>query len=296
MNAYIDIIDEQFIEPTTTFCGIVNPAPVVTVAQKSKGTYTIPYIRIVEGTIFTDQTMFDILQEENIQVVCNGVTVFTKCKSEIDNFKTIENPSDYYNLYDADSKQALDNKLIAYEPFNNEMLSEMVYLTNTEEYHRLYEDVDTIAGVASGDRVAKIAYDNKIKNIIFYDYSYLSIKLQQSLIHSTNVEEVYIAWMKFLTTGQRPITIDDIKSLDIDSIQKYYDYLKRCKVSYMVCDIRKPKQLQNLLDECDENTALWLSNVYYYASSLYTDKEELFEMIDDSGVTVLPHIRVLYEG
>lgn len=291
MNVYIDTVNEQFLKETITFCGIVNPIKETFVAKKSNGEYSFPYIRISEGTIFAGETMFKILEQENIRITSAGNIVFEKQTTDSD-FLVINDPKDYHNLYNSADKESLEEKLKQFEPDNNEM----IYYSNTEEYQKLPSSFDKIVGVASGDMVARWAYEHEIKNIDFYDYSFLSLKFQRQLVDSSNVKEVFLNYMKLLNTGQRPATIDDIRSLDFDSMQIYYDYLKNCNVSYGVCDIRDPLQLKSMLGYCDKNTAVWLSNVYYYASSLNTNKDPLFNLLDNSTAYILPHTRVLYEG
>jgi len=291
MNVYIDIVDEQFLKQTTTFCGIVNPIKETFTAEKSNGKYSFPYIRITEGTVFAGETMFKILEQDNIRITSAGKIIFEKHTTNSD-FLVINDPKDYHNLYDNKDKASLEEKLKKFEPDNNEM----IYYSNTEEYQKLSGSFDKIVGVASGDMVARWAYEHGIENIDFYDYSFLSLKFQKQLVDSSNVKEVFLNYMKLLNTGQRSATMDDIRSLDFDRMQIYYDYLKNCNVSYGVCDIRDPLQLKSMLGYCDKNTAVWLSNVYYYASSLNTNKEPLFNLLDNSPACILPHTRVLYEG
>jgi hypothetical protein len=291
MNVYIDTITEQFLKQTITFCGIVNPIKETFTAKKSSGDYSFPYTRIVEGTVFTEETLFKILEQDNIRIISAGSTVFEKHSTDAD-FLIIHDPEDYHNLYNKTDKERLEEKLKKFEPNNNEM----IYYSNTEKYQRLPRSFDKIVGVASGDMVARWAYEHDINNIDFYDYSFLSLKFQKQLVDSNDVKEVFLNYLPLLNTGQRSATMDDIKQLDFDKMQTYYDYLKNCNVSYGVCDIRDPLQLKSMRGYCDENTAVWLSNVYYYASSLNTNKEPLFKMLDNTPAYILPHTRVLYEG
>ena len=228
----------------------------------------------------------------SIQVELEGETIFRKHTNTSLDITIIEDPDDYINLYDQQDNEKLESLLRNFEPENNDM----VYYTNTEEYRPLQENYKKIVGVASGDRVARWAYESKIKEVEYYDYSFSSLKFQKSLIASNSVKDVYKKYIDILHTGQRKATEQDLENIDFDTIQEYYDYLKECKVNYGVCDIREEWQLKSLLSYCDNETALWISNIYYYASSINVDTTNLFKILDQSSAKVLPHTRVLYEG
>lgn len=291
MKVYIDIVDKRYLKESLTFCGIINPINCEFTVFPYGVQSQIPFMTIKEGTIFTHQTMFRILQEDNIIVVVNDETVFRKQRN-MGECIVINDPIDHFDMYQEDEKKMLDKLLLKFEPENNDM----VYYSNTEEYKSLSGKFDKIVGVASGDMVARWAYESKITNVEYYDYSYLSLKFQKKLINSNDIREVYYDYLPILNTGQRKATMEDLRDLDFDRMQVYYDYLKNCEVEYGVCDIRDPNQLRSLLTYCDRKTALWLSNIYYYASSLSTDKQLIFSMLDQSPATILPYTRVNYEG
>ena len=293
MNLYIDTLDETHLKETLTFCGIINPIQEKFIVKPyTKQSHGLPFMVIKEGSIFTNDTLFKILETKNIKVIVSGETIFRKHTNTSLDITIIEDPDDYINLYDKQDSKKLESLLQRFEPEHNDM----VYYTNTEEYKPLQEPYKKIVGVASGDMVARWAYESKIKEVEYYDYSFLSLKFQKSLITSNSVMDVYIKYLDILHTGQRKANEQDLENIDFDRIQKYYDYLKECKVNYGVCDIREGWQLKSLLSYCDDETALWISNIYYYASSINVDTTNLFNILDQSSVKVLPHTRVLYEG
>jgi hypothetical protein len=293
MHVYIDILDEKYLSQTLTFCGIINPIKEkFLVKSYSEQSLKLPYIVIKEGSIFTQDTLFKILSTDNVKVISNGETILTKHTNTNLDITIVEDPDDYFDFYNKEDKEELTLLLEKFEPENNDM----VYYTNTEEYKPLQGSFNKIVGVASGDMVARWAYENKIKTVEYYDYSFVSLKFQKSLITSNSVKDVYENYLNILNTGQRKATEEDLKDVDFDRIQKYYDYLKDCTVNYGVCDIREAWQLKSLLSYCDSETALWISNVYYYASSLNVDTTNLFKVLDQSPVKVLPHTRVAYES
>lgn len=293
MHVYIDILDEKYLSQTLTFCGIINPTnEKFLVKSYDKQSQKLPYIVIKEGSIFTQNTLFKILSNDNVKVIANGKTILTKHTNTKLDINIVEDPDDYFDLYNEEDKKELTLRLQKFEPENNDM----VYYTNTEEYKPLQGNFDKIVGVASGDMVARWAYENKIKNVEYYDYSFLSLKFQKSLITSNSVKDVYENYLNILNTGQRKATEEDLRDIDFARIQKYYDYLKDCTVNYGVCDIREAWQLRSLLSYCNSETALWISNIYYYASSLNVDATNLFMLLDQSPVKVLPHTRVEYES
>jgi len=293
MHVYIDILNEKYLSQTLTFCGIINPTKEkFLVKSYSKQSHKLPYIVIKEGSIFTQDTLFKILSTDNIKVISNGETILTKHTNTNLDITIVKDTDDYFDLYNKEDKKELTLLLQKFEPENNDM----VYYTNTEEYKPLQGSFNKIVGVASGDMVARWAYENKIKTVEYYDYSFVSLNFQKSLITSNSVKDVYENYLNILNTGQRKATEEDLKDIDFDRIQKYYDYLKDCTVNYRVCDIREGWQLKSLLFYCDSETALWISNVYYYASSLNIDTTDLFKLLDQSPVKVLPHTRVAYES
>lgn len=293
MHVYIDILDEKYLSQTLNFCGIINPTnEKFLVKSYDKQSQKLPYIVIKEGSIFTQNTLFKILSNDNIKVIANGETILTKHTNTKLDINIVEDPDDYFDLYNEEDKKELTLRLQKFEPKNNDM----VYYTNTEEYKPLQGNFDKIVGVASGDMVARWAYENKIKNVEYYDYSFLSLKFQKSLVTSNSVKDVYENYLNILNTGQRKATEEDLRDIDFNRIQKYYDYLKDCTVNYGVCDIREAWQLRSLLSYCNNKTALWISNIYYYASSLNVDATNLFMLLDQSPVKVLPHTRVEYES
>jgi hypothetical protein len=293
MNLYIDTLDGLHLKETLTFCGIINPIKEKFIVKPyTKQSHGLPFMVIKEGSIFTKDTLFKILENNNVKVIVDGETIVRKHSDTSLDITIIEDPDDYINLYDTQDSKKLESLLQDFEPENNDM----VYYTNTEEYKPLQETYKKIVGVASGHMVARWAYESKIKEVEYYDYSFLSLKFQKSLITSNSVKDVYEKYIDILHTGQRKANEQDLENIDFDRIQKYYNYLKECNVNYGVCDIREEWQLKSLLSYCDNETALWISNIYYYASSINVDPTNLFNILDKSPAKVLPHTRVIYES
>ena len=295
MNVYIDNIEDKYLEETLTFCGIINPmnAPFTVVGNAKEPKF--PYIKIQEGCLFTDKTLYTILDRPlgwNVFVSVNGKVVFEQRLSNDYPVTHIDNPIDYLDLYNANNRETLKEKLQEFEP----LVKERVYYKNTEKYFKLEGDYDRLVGLASGTMMARWAYENNIKDIEFYDYSPVSLKFQKELIQADDINEVYDRFLPVLHTGKRSATVEDIKQIDIETVQKYYNFLKDCNVEYGLCDIRREDDLERLLYNCNERTAVWLSNVYYYVGSLNTNKEPLFKILDSSSAVILPYTRANYES
>lgn len=295
INFYIDIKQEKYIDQTLCWLGIAHNNHQFNIVQKYNGTPSIPFIYIQEGIVGNDFITPIVQKTDNIEIYKNGVLVFKKCFSDVEPKKFYDNVFDLYNTNDRVLLNCLINDL-------ENKKNDLVYFINTEETKILNRNFKLIAGLASGILVADLAYQNKSKKIIFFDYSINSLNYQKELIYSKNRASVITKFLNknLLINGVSKSTINDIKNCDMSYINKIYDYLQEQSILFLNLDLRNIDNVQQLFSLLDDQSCLWLSNIFYYPTTINYNVQSIFSTIDQflmkKDITILDHTRMTYEN
>lgn len=249
-----------------------------------------PYYIIDEAIILHPTLCNKIRNEPNVVVYKNGKIVLSKVTDDND---IVTFYDDVYDLSDSKDKSYVDSQ------FNNIDLTRKIYSTNTEPMPNL-KKTENISGLASGYYLAEMAYRTLAKNVYYFDYSYDSLNFQQRLINSDDRYKLFIENIGNMTVGNRDTNMADLESLDMNNINKYYDYLRTANVTLLEIDLRKSHDINNLFNVLPENTTLWISNVLHYITTINDYSRERYELIDKlcklKNINLLPHTRIYYEG
>ena len=290
ISYYLTLRDKKFINESLLHYSVLlnNDKHNMVVTDTKK---VIPYYSIREGVTFTIKLIEHIREMGNIRIYKNREVVFEKIITENSVVDTWYDDGvfDLYDIQEYNYIQTIKNEYEDNRP---------IYLFNTETVE-LKNDTDVFVGLASGNIVAKLAFEHKIQRVIMFDYSQRSLDFQRELILSGNRLGTYKKHLPNLILGIDKATASDLDRVDKD-IDLYYDYLKTIDVEFLNIDLRNHSDIIKLFDNIPANSTLWISNVLSYITTIDTDCVEIYNLIDklciEKNVTLLPNTRVYYEG
>lgn len=250
-----------------------------------------PYYVIDEGIILHPNLCNQLRITPNAIVYKNGKVVLAKVSDDND---PVEFYNDVYDLYIDTDKLYIDQE------YNNVEAFRKIYTTNTEPAPVLSNKTDTVAGLASGHYLAEMAYNSKATHVFYFDYSKPSLDFQKQLIVSDNRYVLFEDNINNMTIGSRDATIIDLKTLNMDNINYYYDYLKSVNVTFLEIDLRKFEDINKLFSALPVYSTLWISNVLHYITSINDYSDNRYNLLDrlsnEKSINILPHTRIYYEG
>lgn len=292
-NLYLTPNRSEYINQSLVYYGILLQNDKINIIRNTPLTVGTPYYILHEGIICHPILSNSIRRLENVEVYKNGKLVLKKASS-------LETPNVYhdenvYDLYDINDNQYVQNIIDEYE--NNRLF----YAINTEPIPKLPNNsFQSLAGVASGSHVAQIAYENKLRYVVFFDYSSESLDLQKMLIESSDRFSTYKNNIDNMTMGYQNASVEDISRIDFNLISKYYDYLKTVDVRFIHVDLRQVSDIEKLVDQIPNDTTLWISNVFHFVSAINSYNSERYKLLDtlcdNKNITLLPYTRIYYEG
>lgn len=311
LNFYIKKKNGKFIDQSLCWLGIVYNSynfEIVTDFNKP----VKPYVCITEGVI--GDIDFIKLARHRINLKgydSNGELMFESIFHDDNSLKIVS--KGVFNLYHNNDYKNVENLIKELE--NNK--DKNIFLFNTEPIINIYDKkINQIAGLASGTFISEISYNLDIKNILFFDYSLSSLEYQKNLINNEdryNVIKNYIE-NNLLVVGDgindsnfneahgsiRKGNLKDLNLLNLDKINKIYNHLSKCNVEYLHIDLRMNNDIELLFKKLKFNSYLWLSNVYYYPTSINYTNKSIFKLIDTlankKNIKLLDHTRILYES
>lgn len=289
-NYYIKLRDGSYLNESLVLYGVlVQNNEIINVVNYVDP--VIPYYVIDEAVGCNPMWNDMIRNADNAQVYKHDKLVIEKKTTEGE--VLVLRDELVYDLYDENDRAIVKHYLDKYDT------ERYIYAINTEKV-TINTETSSVAGLASGYMLAKMAYETKATVATFFDYSIHSLKFQKLLIDSDNRMQVFVDLLTKLTTGYEEVTIEDIHQYDIESINLYYDYLRSVDVRFLEIDMRDNNDIHKLIDSLPNNTLLWISNVYHYLTSLhdysYARYLLLDELCDKKNITLLPYTRVYYES
>jgi hypothetical protein len=289
---YLRLREGTYVNESLVHFGMMLLNDRYNTVKQYDGNYKIPYTFIDEGIVFHLGLTQNTRYKPNVRVYREGKLVFEKMTTEngiITEFHD-EQIYDYYNETDRNYIEEHINKFDT---------NRKIYLFNTETVKVENEPV-TIAGLASGNVLAELAYTNQSTKVIYFDFSQDSLDFQEKLINSNDRLQLYKDNISNMTLGYHDATMDDIDKLDIESINSYYDYLKNIDVEFVNIDLRKDVDIERLFSVLPNDTVLWISNVLSYITTFNDYSVERYNLIDrlcgEKNITLLPHTRIYYES
>jgi hypothetical protein len=289
-NLYLNLRDSIYLNESLNHFGIIFQNLKFNKVNKFSNP-TLPYIMITEGFIIHPEFRLLLWTNENMSVYYNDQLIFEK---RINNELT---KSEYhikaYDLYIDEDREFVDSSITQYE--NNRK----IFLFNTELTIDTVK-TNTVAGLASGNYTARLAFNSQANNVIFYDFSNESLSFQQELLYSTNRYETYKTNLTNFTMGYNTPNLEDLNQLDMYSINLWYDYLSTINVKFMHIDVRNNRDVHRLFNVLPNNSTLWISNVLHYITTIKHDTLRTYRLLDklstDKDITILPHTRIYYES
>lgn len=289
MKYLIAIREKKFLKQSLCYYGIL--------IQNHKSNHisdnlnlTLPYVKVNEGIVCDPYINKQINRHDNVVVVKNNQIVIEK--------RTTAEPvevifGNVLDLYDDVDRNQLEKIINEWEQ------TEKIYVINTEKIPKC-RNTKSIAGLASGFGLAKMAYDSSANNIIFFDYKESSLKLQKELIEVEDRKSLLQKYLPLLTCGDRDANEQDINSLDFKEISKLYDNLKNKNITFLKIDFRNKDEIRFLIEALPMRSTLWISNVLHYITTLNYFSSEYYDFIETlckkKLIKLLPYTKIHYEG
>jgi len=292
IDLVLDIREKNFVAESLCFFGVLLQNNLNNTIKESLT--KDHYIKITEGFITTPEIYNEVRKEPNITVLKNNKKIIEKITDETKDVKVIDKDVWIFDLYDKLEKSKLYSIIYDWEK------NKKIYLQNTEILPRV-DKCNSIAGVASGNGLAQLAYTATARQVTFFDYNKTALEFQKDLINEKDRKEVVYHYRNFLTLG-RPIHIGEleINKINFRMLDKYYDNLQTCNVNFLQVDFREKDDIKKLFSFLDSNTKLWLSNVLHYSTNIFTYDPMLYTFIDNlarrNNIDIFPFTRVYYEG
>jgi hypothetical protein len=260
---------------------------------RSKPITGIPYVKLTEGYILHPALYTQLYNIPNVEVYSKGKLVFEK-KTHADNSVTVINDDlNVFDLYDINDQNTVTDIIKHYEE------SKDIFLLNTEAIPDCVSDI-AIAGLASGTMTARLAYTNKVKKVVFFDYSPQSLSFQKELIQSKDRQLLFQSSLKQFTLGYKKATTEDLGQLPYKDIDTYYDYLRDIEVEFLLIDMRSNIDIEKLFDSLPDSSDVWISNVLNYITTINHYSLERYQLLDklaiEKNINILPHTRIYYES
>jgi hypothetical protein len=253
----------------------------------------LPYIRLTEGFILHPTLYAQFYTMSDVEVYYNDILVFEKKTHHGNPITVINDKTNIVDLYDNDGRNVVTDIIKQYEE------SKDIFLLNTEPVPECHSNIG-FAGLASGIMTARLAYNNKVKKVVFFDYSPQSLSFQKELIQSNNRQLLFQSYMDQFTLGYKKATIEDLNQLPYSDIDTYYDYLRGIDTQFLLIDIRNVSDIERLFDSLPESSDLWLSNTLHYLTTMNHYSTDRYELLDklakQKNINILPHTRIYYES
>jgi len=288
---YIKLRGSKYISESLIHFGMIIQNDKYNVIKQYDNQTKIPYTVITEGIMFPIQLAKDTRAYPNVRIYHADQLVYEKMTTENGNITEFRD-SPVYDYYAADDRTHLDSYITKFET------TRKIYLSNTESV--TFSGSTAIAGLSSGNILAKLAFENKLKHVIFFDYSQASINFQRDLMSSTDRKLLYANSLDNMTLGFDDATVSDLNSLNMSDIDMWYDYLCTINVEFVNIDLRIDEDIERLFELMPNDSTLWISNVLCYITSMRDYSTDVYKLIDSrchqKNITVLPHTRIYYES
>jgi len=291
-NLYISLRDGTYLEPSLVELGIIlqnNKSNFVS----SSTDVVLPYIRLTEGFILHPTLYAQFYTMSDVEVYFNDILVFEKKTYHDNPITVINDKTNIVDLYYDEGRSMVTGIIKQYEE------SKDIFLLNTEPIPECASNVAT-GGLASGIMTARLAYNNKVKKTVFFDYSPQSLIFQKELIQSNNRPLLFQSYLNQFTLGYKKASIEDLDQLPYSDIDTYYDYLRDIDTEFLLIDIRKDSDIEKLFDNLPDNSDLWLSNTLHYLTTINHYSTDRYMLLDrlakQKNINILPHTRIYYES
>lgn len=291
-SLYISLRNKTYLESSLVELGIIlqnNESNVVSSEPMS----VMPYVRLTEGYILHPALYTQFYSMSDVEVYSRGKLVFEK-KTHTSNLVTVINDDlNVFDLYDINDQNTVTDSIKQYEE------SKDVFLLNTEPIPNCVSDI-AIAGLASGTMTARLAYTNKVKKVVFFDYNLQSLSFQKELIQSKDRQLLFQSHIDQFTLGYKKATTEDLDQLPYKDIDTYYDYLRAIDVEFLLIDMRSNTDIEKLFNSLPDSSDVWISNVLNYITTINHYSLERYQLLDrlaiEKNINILPHTRIYYES
>ena len=291
-SLYISLRNKTYLESSLVELGIIlqnNKSNVVS----SEPIPVMPYVRLTEGYILHPALYTQFYSMSDVEVYSRGKIVFEK-KTHTGNLVTVINDDlNVFDLYDINDQHIVTDIIKQYEE------SKDVFLLNTEVIPDCLSNI-AIAGLASGTMTARLAYTNKVKKVVFFDYSPQSLSFQKELIQSKDRQLLFQSHIDKFTLGYKKVTAQDLAQLPYKDIDDYYDYLRDIDVEFLLIDMRSKIDIEKLFNSLPNSSDVWISNVLNYITTINHYSLERYQLLDklaiEKNINILPHTRIYYES
>lgn len=291
-SLYISLRNKTYLESSLVELGIIlqnNKSNVVS----SEHISVMPYVKLSEGYILHPALYTQFYSMSDVEVYSRGKLVFEK-KTHTGNLVTVLNDDlNVFDLYDTNDQNTVTDIIKQYEE------SKDLFLLNTEAIPDGVSDI-AIAGLASGTMTARLAYTNKVKKVVFFDYSPQSLSFQKELIQSKDRQLLFQSYLDQFTLGYKKATTEDLDQLPYKDIDTYYDYLRDIDVEFLLIDMRNNIDIEKLFNSLPNSSDVWISNVLNYITTINHYSLERYQLLDrlaiEKNINILPHTRIYYES
>jgi hypothetical protein len=291
-SLYISLRNKTYLESSLVELGIIlqnNESNIVS----AEPIPVIPYIRLTEGYIFHPELYTQFYSMSDVEVYSRGKLVFEKKTHARNSVSIINDDLNVFDLHDINDQNTVTAIIKQYEE------SKDIFLLNSEPIPNCVSDI-AIAGLASGTMTARLAYTNKVKKVVFFDYSPQSLSFQKELIQSKDRQLLFQSCLDQFTLGYKKATIEDLEQLPYKDIDTYYDYLRNIDVEFLLIDMRNNIDIEKLFNSLPNSSDVWISNVLNYITTINHYSLERYQLLDklaiEKNINILPHTRVYYES
>ena len=291
-SLYISLRNKTYLESSLVELGIIfqnNESNVVS----SEPIPVMPYVKLTEGYLLHPALYTQFYNMSDVEVYSNGKLVFEKKTHSGNPVTVINDDLNVFDLYDINDQKTVTAIIKQYEA------SKDIFLLNTEVIPDCVSTI-AIAGLASGTMTARLAYTNKVKKVVFFDYSPQSLSFQKELIQSKDRQFLFQSYLDQFTLGYKKATTEDLDQLPYKDIDTYYDYLRGIDVEFLLIDMRSNIDLEKLFNSLPDSSDVWISNVLHYITTINHYSLERYQLLDklamEKNINILPHTRIYYES
>jgi hypothetical protein len=253
----------------------------------------MPYVKLTEGYILHPALYTQFYNMSDVEVYSRDKLVFEKKTHAGNSVSIINGDLNVFDLYNINDQNTVTDIIKHYEE------SKDIFLLNTEAIPDCVSDI-AIAGLASGTMTARLAYTNKVKKVVFFDYSPQSLSFQKELMQSKDRPLLFQSYLDQFTLGYKKATTEDLEQLSYKDIDTYYDYLRDIDVEFLLIDMRNNIDIEKLFNSLPNSSDVWISNVLNYITTINHYSLERYRLLDklaiEKNINILPHTRVYYES
>lgn len=291
-SLYISLRNKTYLESSLVELGIIlqnNESNIVS----AEPIPVMPYVRLTEGYLLHPELYTQFYSMSDVEVYSRGKIVFEKKTHTGNSVSIINDDLNVFDLYDIDDRNTVTDIIKQYQE------SKDIFLLNTEVIPDCESDI-AIAGLASGTMTARLAYTNKVKKVVFFDYSPQSLSFQEELIQSKDRQLLFQSCLDQFTLGYKKATTEDLDQLPYKDIDDYYDYLRDIDVEFLLIDMRSNIDIEKLFNSLPNSSDVWISNVLHYITTINHYSLERYQLLDklaiEKNINILPHTRIYYES